>query len=125
MAKLQIKDNEGNFIKIDEQNIEGGSNIYVEEEVVIGTFLGKPLYRKIYARGTDISAIDVSQLNIETMVDLKLVCQDSINDFIQLPYNNGYSNFYLYISADKKVTFNLSAGYKNIYCFIEYTKTTD
>ena len=106
----------------------GGGTSYSENEQRIGTFLGKPLYRKVMlvnGKG-GVEQIDTTSLNIENLVCISAICTDVQGNKLTVPYNNGVAtNLFGYIDYLNKIRFNIPTDYKNIYVWIEYTKTTD
>ena len=105
-----------------------GGTTYSENEQRIGTFLGKPLYRKVMlvnGKG-GVEQIDTTSLNIENLVCIRAICTDVQGNKLTVPYNNGVAtNLFGYIDYLNKIRFNIPTDYKNIYVWIEYTKTTD
>lgn len=105
---------------------------YSTEETVIGTFLGKPLYRIIRSIGslpnntTKSYVLGVS--NIDKVIDIRATSTNGTS-YISLPSTqltlaNGIS-----ISIDKSYIY-IATGvdrskYTETYVTIEYTKTTD
>ena len=106
----------------------GGGTTYSENEQRIGVFLGKPLYRKVMlvnGKG-GVEQIDTTSLNIENLVCIRAICTDVQGNKLTVPYNNGVAtNLFGYIDYLNKIRFNIPTDYKNIYVWIEYTKTTD
>ena len=122
----QIKYNLGNV----------GKEIFSEDEIIIGNYDGKPLYRKIF-KNISVSngsgwqnLIDVSSLNIEFVS----VNQNSLF-YITSDANTKMSSVnlptYLSISYDsstkhmKTYRNNTQFTYVFMYLILEYTKTTN
>lgn len=105
------------------QNLDG-KEIYSTSEIKIGTFLGKPLYRKVI-QGTTVDGdltIDLTSLNIDTLTDVRgmTVGGRPLNfDYFGYTVSTRYSSGLMYVFA--------SAVYANdkFNMIIEYTKTTD
>ena len=108
----------------------GTSDIYSTEETVIGTFLDKPLYRKVIAVNRtfkDMDKIFINYLNVETMVH--------IGSFQKRDSENRYLFDQFYDSSTRKFTPQYNDGYVLFWItesetyiatvWIEYTKTTD
>ena len=71
--------------------------VYSEEETVVGTWMGKPLYRKVIARNKSItngSSITVSSLNIDELIKIDSINQNQSN-------NNKYFGSYYDSSSEK------------------------
>ena len=109
-----------------------GMTTYSEEETVIGTYIGKPLYRKTHeltiSDVQDTTYVDVSDLSIETLVTIVGCVKSTSSSFQPTPYfttETNACNVYVYnnwIRID-----NRSAVYvgKSMFVVLEYTKTTD
>jgi len=104
--------------------------IWQLDEIVIGTFLGKPLYRKGFA----ITLPNTSTLTVAHLVaNIGVVCigNDSYatngSDYMQIPFVN-VSPLLVTAYANKTniiiQTFNNRSTFSG-HVFIEYTKTTD
>ena len=126
MAKLQIKDKNGNLIKIDSHNIE---EVYFENETVIGTFLGKPLYRKVVISPFNCTPDNPATIkhgitNLDTVINHLEVFE---NSSLQMPYINGSIYIALQKIDNENLHFNCSGTGltgNNIYIILEYTKMT-
>lgn len=109
-------------------------NTYSEEEQRIGTWLGKPLYRKVVTAttpseinvGTDI--YNASSLNIDMLVNIKHALKGEWNEFAS---NDTVFSFFSRINLSEntrqitcKITDEAYTN-KNFYLILEYTKTTD
>ena len=105
------------------------SSTYSINEIVIGTYLGKPLYRKVINTGT---------LNLSTselLLDTGITNVDKVRTIeIMMYYTSGsiwYKNWNIKELAYKKQNNKISlVGSKSVtfsdsYITIEYTKTTD
>ncbi len=113
----------------------GGLNslqIYKEQEHLIGYWIdGKPIYRKVlvttWGTNTSFSQISVSNLNIDTLVNITGKVSYSNGWHILGGYAN--TNFYSliqYSSAENSIQL-YGKGYANanLIIIVEYTKTTD
>ena len=152
---MKYKDENGNWIElhvksyvplIDENGTPSDTNtynanainklvkdVYSEKEQVIGTWLGKPLYRKVYViNHTGTTDITVNDIDFDTAY----INGNSffINDVYHIKYgyassaNTDWSR--AYIKKDSRQIFlELGTTYSNkeltSYVIIEYTKTTD
>lgn len=106
----------------------GGVNngIYTGDEIIIGQWLGKPLYRKILTVAGDISVKATTWTTIITddnLSNIELIRADIVrvtdNTIIKTPSSRIYNNsFQIYNMA----VLNIPANTKII---IEYTKSTD
>ena len=126
MSKLQIKDKNGNPIKIDGQNIE---EVYSENETAIGTFLGNPLYRKVVISPFNCTPDNPATIkhgitNLDTVINHHEVFD---NSSLQIPYINGSIYIALQKIDNENLYFNCSgtgSTGNTIYIILEYTKMT-
>lgn len=116
----------------------GGNSeeIYSDEEVRIGTFYGKPLYRstRMVTTGTTIENItniwNVASLNIEKLIAIKGIVYVNSGNMYSCPYYvDDEENIYIYYN-DAIKNIREKHGYTKfnsceILVIIEYTKTTD
>lgn len=112
---------------------EGRTEVYQDEEILIGSFFGKPLYRKcFYMGGINVSnggytIANVEFLNVDTLVDIKV-----------LYYAEEGQGIRYRVASDCNTVAGLTEGKKNVkwysssignikvyYVILEYTKTTD
>ncbi len=121
-------------ISKEEYDILKNSNSYSEHETIIGTWTdGKPIYRNMITQASlpknQHITIDVTNLNIDTPIDIKLCCKyNSINfTFFGSPINgSSYS-----VGAALNQTYieyyinNWASNLTDGKFIIEYTKTTD
>ena len=108
--------------------------VYSLEERVIGSWLGKPLYRKVIDVGTVSTSIhDVYHEidNLETAVNYWARCSRP-NTIIQNKIPATYTGWeiWLYDFTTEKIRLRLSdsqltSGVQNLQVILEYTKTTD
>ena len=118
------------------QNLTGINDIYTSEEILIGIWLGKPLYRKVYETTTYATAFNVPTENIERLVDIKGMLQrsDYVNVWQPIPSrldNAGMSAQFGIITLGNSTNINVVLGsswessFRRIVIIVEYTKTTD
>lgn len=106
---------------------DGGDcyNVYSTEETVIGTWLGKPLYRKVIVTDTiDLSKGNHGLANLDASYLVK---------YLQCIFNSSAGQFVLGSNnsdvkhkgnkIETSVTVDWGSGYVEI--VVEYTKTTD
>ncbi len=118
----------------------GSSNIYSTEETVIGTWLGKPLYRKVYefdveakTNGTftkselGISETDHITINIGSSGALYYNAAKTKNGFSPISYYvSSTDRSHVYVNMDKNLIIqNQSETPRKYYIVLEYTKKTD
>ena len=100
---------------------------YSLDETIIGAWIdGKPIYRKfLYANQQIPNSIDVSSLNIETIVKIGGFV-NSYGNIIPIQFNDGITRMPAYYnSGQKTIVFAPNSDSHVGYMFIEYTKTTD
>lgn len=115
----------------------GGGTTYSENEQRIGTWIdGKPIYRKLLVNNGTVQSgqtlAEVSLPNYDSLVKLYGSCTDSNHaNIYPIPSNiSGNMIHECYIFHDNsngkyKLSFINSEIIKNVYLWIEYTKTTD
>lgn len=111
------------------------NNIYSENEVVIGTWLNKPLYRKIINFGAlpnNVAKIILHNINnVETFVTIRGIGRTSTNTAYSIPHvsnPNMFSGLSVSIRANATeltISTNADATAHTAYVIIEYTKATD
>lgn len=112
-------------------------SVYSTEEVIVGKWFGKPLYRKVLnitlpeeALNSDYECADLSSVNIDKLVKLEgLIDATSTQVILNLAYkgNIQYCSCY-YAKETKKLRYATNnEQYVNVtaYIILEYTKTTD
>lgn len=116
--------------------IEGVTNYAAGEVKTGGTWIdGKPIYRSVIeigAKTAAIQAVDVSDLNIETYIDLRGMF------YAQSEYADGYvfpapaataaTNYIIQLEAQNRRTIHIattSRTWNSGFLIVEYTKTTD
>ena len=104
---------------------------YDGQERVIGTWFGKPLYRKVFT--TDNAIIDTSSLNVEHYVKIYGFCTRADGEEMPIPkaYPEAAWNVCINQTTSTVIGITVGSGYTgNIAVtgytvIIEYTKTTD
>lgn len=109
------------------------ADVYSKEETIIGTYLGKPLYRKVYHCTTPDNESNyytgLTETNIESLIRLGGQSTDTSSNHLPLPYHYSNDNFItLWVEKNGRVCMKVVG--KNNYnksctIIIEYTKTTD
>lgn len=114
-----------------EEFIQKENKIYSTEEQIVGTFLGKPLYRKVINFGAlpnNTQKIVMHNIaNIEFIVSCLGYAINSTGSGIALPSNNGTVNTNLYATTQQigVATTGDRSSFTKCYITLEYTKTTD
>lgn len=119
--------------------------LYSEEEILIGVYEGKPLYRKVFLSGnisvskdigTNVVSVGVLDNSVENCVKLYGNAYDIVNAAsINFPYShpNLDVNIGLIINSSKEINLVIPTTYdggteyrfENVQIVAEYTKTTD
>lgn len=108
------------------------TNNYSTDEIIIGTWLGKPLYRKVIQATlpsavnswTVIANLGVS--NIENIIDFRGWCSWGENQYFVLPMAEG--SYFINIRMSKSGNIEcIRNGWDALptHVIVEYTKTTD
>jgi len=105
-------------------------NNYSTEEKLTGKFWidDKPIYRKVFvidsiSSGTEV---DVSSLNIETLIVISGFGFDGGVNEITLPFYDGATMWSIYYRSNAGMLHNKSSrNVTNVNIILEYTKTTD
>lgn len=106
---------------------------YSTDEIVIGTYLGKPLYRKVYTfttssnDATSWTEFDRSPENIENVINIYGTSTDKSNHVHPINYYESSNNYIFVMLYSNNSLRYQKKGYAvlNIKAIIEYTKTTD
>lgn len=113
---------------------------YSNEEQLVGTWMGKPLYRKVLegkmpdTTESWVDLIDLSNLKIEDVIKLDGTIKNTLTDFRILPANgyekSAYHSLFSYLGNTKKLQVFLGGWQTATFGFVyrvilEYTKTTD
>lgn len=106
-------------------------NTYSTNEIIIGEYFGKPLYRKCYQinMGTETrNSLDISSLNIEKLFLNTAMsnCIHSGSTTVQIGYYGSSTDWSRYYSYSNKLFVEFGSTYstlnKVLYLTIEYTK---
>lgn len=118
-----------------QDNIETAINtndIYSTDEIVIGKWLGKPLYRKVYDVGTlpdSTTKLINSGLSNINIVKIYGTATEEIGTYIPLPYvtlTDIYQISLVYNSSNQiSITTGTNRSQFTGFVVLEYTKTTD
>lgn len=107
-------------------------NQYSTEEVVIGTFLDKPLYRKVIATNVTFTSnsfdtFDTNVDNLEILKKVAFLMQATSGTFVNSEDSNSYCNTYgNRTNVTCRVTDGAGTPANNSgIVWIEYTKSTD
>lgn len=118
-------------------DIPDNLEIYSTEEQVIGTWLGKPLYRKVIVSTTTEAMASTSQViaTLDSNINVKkfdaCMTQETYGGVVSAgsTYFSSTDYVYCFISANRELKARISdwTNYKNrtINVILEYTKTTD
>ena len=105
-------------------------NDYTTEEQVIGTWMGKPLYRRILNYTTPDSAVFVGVIELEAFLDVKKIYgtfyyKGTTYHVYPLPYGEG--EYFNNVTIQNNYVLAAQNGFPNSPCtlVIEYTKATD
>ena len=107
-------------------NLESNT-IYISDEVEIGTWMGKPLYRKAYSGTGSITnqfTVDASinTGNIDEIVRINGSATDG-SVLVQIPYLYGTSDFLsVYVTSGGIQLFRIGNVLNKFSMIIEYTK---
>lgn len=114
----------------DDIGLEAGSEYYSETEQVIGTCLGKPLYRKIITGNINANeTVTILPLtNIDEIVNVSGYIKTSTNNKVYIGYSsaNAYASlFYNNPSSEWRLYHAGLSANATYQLILEYTKTTD
>lgn len=115
----------------DDYDVAQNANVYSLDEVLIGKFLGKNLYRKVYRTSENGISIQTSKTSVDTYVDNKAEIETIITATILRPTGyGGYGNFTsqggAYIEDGVIKLYSGTTSATNITHFVlEYTKVGD
>lgn len=123
-------------VDINEINLIAADDVYSTDEQLVGSYLGKPLYKKTYPLSSTANAmdtVDVTPLNIEQMVKMEALCHitsGSSSYQLSIRSNTGTAggSFVGYYSSNKVlygVCDNASNSKKWDSVTVWYTKSTD
>lgn len=108
------------------------SNTYSTNEIEIGRWIdGKPIYRKVlsgttHATAGTVTSIDITSLNVDTVVNYRSVVNWNGTGYMTDGYY-GSSTAYLMAYANSNTEFRIYSRYASrpYYLILEYTKSTD
>lgn len=113
------------------QNLNNEDNLYMDNEVLVGNFLGKPLYRKVFnitnPSSSNIDYVSVADLNISKLVHLYGFYKNSTGTF-GIPFHDSDTNYsVLFVSSGNYIRgrFGTPNNITEVKVILEYTKTTD
>ena len=113
------------------QNLNNENDLYMDREVKIGNFMGKPLYRKVFSitspSNSNTDYVSVSGLNISKLVHLYGFYKNSTGTF-GIPFHDSDTNYsVLFLSSGNYIRgrFGTPSNITEIKVILEYTKTTD
>lgn len=113
------------------QNLNNENDLYMDREVKIGNFMGKPLYRKVFVFDT------TNNMSLEEAHNLQNIDKYYVNNGVSYLYGNNESlpiNWYWSSSDYARGWMNstklrwrcpANVGGRKLYMVVEYTKTTD
>jgi len=113
------------------QNLDNENDLYMDREVKIGNFMGKPLYRKVFIFDT------TNNMNLEEAHNIQNIDKYYVNNGVSCLYGNNESlpiNWYWSSSDYARGWMNstklrwrcpANVGSRKLYMVVEYTKTTD
>ena len=111
-------------------------NLYVDsdDEIIIGSYCGKPIYRKRVLNGETVSSgvyeLDVSSLHIELLLNIFGCIKGGYGNLFPIGFSDGANSdaaVYLPYTGILTITHRITGtltGYCG-YTYIEYTKSTD
>lgn len=109
-------------------------NTYSTDEIVIGTWLGKPLYRKVVDFGSlpNNAAKTVNHYisNLDKVINIGGYCFDGGESYYPIPlvYKGADGNYNVQVSVEPSVirmVSNTNRSQYNAYVILEYTKDTE
>ena len=109
------------------------NNIYSTDETIIGTWMNKPLYRKVINANMKCNgALTHGIVNLDLITDLKIIFKQANDNFVTLPKNTVEKEYTIGVDKYTSSIIQLSCGSyfanNQNYDFtfiLEYTKTTD
>ena len=125
------------FVVVTDENPSGSSQsleVYSEEERVIGTWFGKPLYRIVYnlktpSSNTTATTVGTTKKNIDTFVKVRGIINKTDGTWEEIPYyisDGSYIRLWINSSNIRiRIQSDGSAFNVPMIVILEYTKTTD
>lgn len=125
-------------IVVDNEEIytKGQNEEYSTAETRIGTFMGKPLYRKVFTlsnqtpTSSNTNYINISGLGIDELTLFRGILKSSTGGRYVIPFTDSSSNYNVFFVTQQQSIrgrFQLGDGgtSANLLFILEYTKTTD
>lgn len=125
-------------VDINEINLIAADDVYSTDEQLVGSYLGKPMYKKTYPLSSttdNMDNVNVASLGIENMVDMKALCGITANGGstyqLVIAHNLGALSGGNYVGFQKNgnllygVCTNNSTSKKWREVTVWYTKTSD
>lgn len=114
------------------QNLDN-QELYSNSEIRIGTWLGKPLYRKVYdisnLTSSNSNLVDIRSLNISQIIKISGSIKDNYGNINPIPLYDSSVNYNVLFYNGQYLRGRASLGsggtISSAYAIIEYTKTTD
>lgn len=107
-------------------------NKYSSNETKIGTWYGRPLYRKVFTINSistsNTNLVDIQSLGIRDVVKLYGTIYTDNNQYFPMPLTDSSSNYSVIFVTATSIRGRAAIGSGNFsYCWIaiEYTKQTD
>lgn len=128
-----VRDREGNIVNLDSMSGGGGGGSktdYTDEETVIGSYLGKPLYRvvRVLETATTLNNLhhNVSELTIDKIIRCDAyIEQTNANYSTTINASSGVDNRIIWYSKDAGELVGNGSYFRVKEIILEYTKTTD
>ena len=107
-------------------------NTYSTTEIRIGTWLGKPLYRKVFnvnsisTSNTDL--VNITSLNYSQIVKVYGMLNTDNNQHFPIPLTDSSANYSVIFATSTALRGRAAVGsgnFANAWLAVEYTKTTD
>lgn len=133
----KVTDSDMNEIKAvvnNNDDIVTNATTYSTDEIRIGTWMNKPLYRKVYyvnafANNSNVY-LDINVENVDTVISANGYAKNSSHTetiFLNSSYSNAIHDSIVLEESSNKIRLHTTSdrsGYSG-YVWIEYTKTTD
>lgn len=133
----KVTDSDMNEIKAvvnNNDDIVTNATTYSTDEIRIGTWMNKPLYRKVYyvnafANNSNVY-LDINVENVDTVISANGYAKNSSHTetiFLNSSYSNAICDAIVWEDSANKLRLHSTSdrsGYSG-YVWIEYTKTTD
>lgn len=130
--KNVVNNNDDDMITIN--TILTNATTYSTDEIRVGTWMNKPLYRKVYyvnafANNSNVY-LDINVENVDTVISANGYAKNSSHTetiFLNSSYSNVIHDSIVWEESSNKIRLHTTSdrsGYSG-YVWIEYTKTTD